>query len=87
MVEPSRTYRGETAEKRQCARCGKWSKMQLDADSRSVEKEEVSGGVLISDRATPPDLDPPLLPTTYRCPECAHVHPGPPPGDSPHSLS
>ena len=74
MGEPRRTYAGPTGAKHQCARCGRWSKLERDVDERAVEREQVEGGVLISEHATPPDLNPPLLATAYRCPRCGHVH-------------
>ena len=74
MEEPKRAYAGVTKTKHQCAHCGNWSKLERDVDDRSVEREEIDGGVVISERPTPPDLNPPPLPTTYRCPRCGHVH-------------
>ncbi len=74
MEEPRRTYGGVTKTEHQCAHCGSWSKLERDVDDRTVEREQIDGGVLISERATPPDLNPPPLPTTYRCPHCGHVH-------------
>jgi ribosomal protein S27AE len=74
MEEPKRTFAGVTKAKHQCAHCGSWSKLERDVDDRTVEREEIAGGVVISERATPPDLNPPPLPTTYRCPRCGHVH-------------
>jgi hypothetical protein len=76
VEEPRRIYVGETGSEYRCVRCGEWSRFQRDADSRSVRVEQVEGGELIGDRDTPADLDPPLLPTTYRCsrPGCGHVH-------------
>lgn len=74
MEEPRRTYAGPTGAKHQCAHCGRWSKLERDVDERAIEREQVEGGVLISERTTPPDLNPPPLPTTYRCPRCGHVH-------------
>ena len=74
VERPRRTYAGETETKYQCAHCGRWSNLQRDVDERAVEREEVDGAVLISERTTPPDLNPPRLLTSYRCPRCGHVH-------------
>ncbi len=74
MEEPKRIYAGETGAQYQCAHCGSWSKLQRDVDERAVEREQVDGGAIISEHATPPDLNPPPLPTAYRCPQCGHVH-------------
>jgi hypothetical protein len=73
--EPHRTFGGEIG-KHRCFRCGRSSKWTRDVDSRSVKVEQVPGGVLITDVTTPADLDPPLLPTIYRCgrPDCGHEH-------------
>jgi predicted RNA-binding Zn-ribbon protein involved in translation (DUF1610 family) len=71
---PKRTFAGETGTKYQCARCGQWSKLEREVDERAIQREEVGGAVLISEHATPPDLNPPPLPPTYRCPRCGHVH-------------
>jgi predicted RNA-binding Zn-ribbon protein involved in translation (DUF1610 family) len=74
VEEPRRVFAGETGTKYQCAHCGRWSKLQRDVDERAVEREQVEGAVLISEHATPPDLNPPLLLTRYRCPHCGHAH-------------
>lgn len=74
MQELRRTYAGPTEGEFQCAGCGRWSKLERDVDERTVEREQVEGGVLITEHATPPDLNPPPLAATYRCPHCGHVH-------------
>jgi DNA-directed RNA polymerase subunit RPC12/RpoP len=74
--EPRRIYAGETGRKYRCLHCGESSKWERDVDSRTVKTERVEGGVLISDLVgIPSDLDPPLLPTTYRCGLCGDEHP------------
>jgi hypothetical protein len=72
MNEPKRTYAGETRREHRCRRCGERSRFERDVDERILERERVEGGVLTSEMAEPPDLDPPLLPTTYRCARCGH---------------